>query len=61
MVHRGEFLKGDFSDWFQEHPTATHTTEYANEGGQTCTICVECGVFQPMAEIEAGLPVRTKA
>jgi len=52
------FIKGDWSPWQAIH-TLDHEQQFAVEGGFIKVICITCGVYQPLAEMEAGIaPVR---
>jgi len=48
------FIKGNWSPWQKVHDE-THLQEFLTEGGFIKVICITCGVYQPLAELEAGI------
>jgi len=61
-----QFMKGDFQPFLDVHPMkgdefTKHEVEFHTEGGFIKAVCITCGIYQPLAELEAGLPAVEKA
>lgn len=62
MNHENQFYAGDFSNWYEAHPSGPeHTSTMMDNGiGQIYFSCENCMVMQGQNELEAGLPAVVK-
>ncbi len=52
-------VKGNWHRWYNVHPKMDpdHQIAFHTEGGFICVVCIGCGVYQSLAQLEAGLDV----
>lgn len=54
VQEQGHFVKGDWSAFNGPHGEG-HSKQFHTEGGFIKIVCTTCGVYQPLAELEAGI------